>query len=239
VVASPRNFLAELRLYWVCTLPLLCKPTPFVQRLALKWLGWLPKQCHTKSALGFTLAEVLISLLILAEIATFTIPKVLYSSQNQQWNAEAKEAAAAVSAAYQQYQMTNTVTSSFNIGNLTPYLNYVQVDSVSLTDNMQTFNTIDCSNPGSPCLKLHNGATLSYGTGDIFSGTNMTNATVFYIDPDGKVTDGTTNGPGKAIQFTLYYNGRLTTRAGLTPGTVVNSNPYNPNAALDPPWFHW
>jgi type II secretory pathway pseudopilin PulG len=98
VVASPQNFLAELRLYWVCTLPLLCKPTPFVQRLALKWLGWLPKQCHTRSALGFTLAEVLISLLILAEIATFTIPKILISQQNVQKMAVFKEDIATIQA---------------------------------------------------------------------------------------------------------------------------------------------
>ncbi|MBL8031855.1 MAG: prepilin-type N-terminal cleavage/methylation domain-containing protein [Candidatus Doudnabacteria bacterium] len=41
---------------------------------------------------GFTLAELLIALVILGVIATFTIPKVLYANQNTKYNAIAKEA---------------------------------------------------------------------------------------------------------------------------------------------------
>lgn len=78
---------------------------------------------------GFTLAELLISLAILAEIATFTIPKVLTSQQNGKYNAAAKEAASMVSAASQQLQYTGTVSASTTGSELTPYLNYVKYDT--------------------------------------------------------------------------------------------------------------
>jgi prepilin-type N-terminal cleavage/methylation domain-containing protein len=51
-------------------------------------------------SLGFTLAELLIALAILGEIATFTIPKILSSQQNGTNKAKAKEAFSMVSSAY-------------------------------------------------------------------------------------------------------------------------------------------
>lgn len=75
---------------------------------------------------GFTLAELLISLAILGVIATFTIPKILSSQQNGQYNAEAKEVASMISGAYQAYSLNNTVSGSTTLGALTPYMNYVQ-----------------------------------------------------------------------------------------------------------------
>ena len=49
-----------------------------------------------KRASGFTLAELLISLAILGVIATFTIPKVLYSQQDSQKKAVFKEVIASL-----------------------------------------------------------------------------------------------------------------------------------------------
>ncbi|HEY9745532.1 MAG TPA: prepilin-type N-terminal cleavage/methylation domain-containing protein [Oculatellaceae cyanobacterium] len=49
---------------------------------------------------GFTLAELLIALSILGLIATFTIPKVLVAQQDMTYRANAKDVAAAISAAY-------------------------------------------------------------------------------------------------------------------------------------------
>lgn len=51
------------------------------------------------TATGFTLAELLIALLILGEIATFTTPKISSSSQNAQKNAVFKEMIGALSEA--------------------------------------------------------------------------------------------------------------------------------------------
>ena len=57
-----------------------------------------------RSSLGFTLAELLISLAILGVIATFTIPKILTSQQNSQKAAVTKEVIAMISGAFTAYQ---------------------------------------------------------------------------------------------------------------------------------------
>jgi prepilin-type N-terminal cleavage/methylation domain-containing protein len=179
---------------------------------------------------GFTLVEVLISLLILAEIATFTIPKLIIGQQNATYKAKAKEVAGMVAAAYQQYQFKNSpVPSTAGIQDLTPYMNYVSTDSSTVIDNVQDagFNTCG-SGSADFCLRLHNGAIFRYGRSITynFGGTSPTDKTWFVMDPDG-TSDGTTNGPGKAVAFYLYYNGRISSY-----GVANNSN-------QDPPWFTW
>jgi len=72
---------------------------------------------------GFTLAELLISLLIVGEIATFSIPKIINAQQNTVYNAKAKEALSSVAAAYNTYKMSNTVSVNTRFGDLTSYLN--------------------------------------------------------------------------------------------------------------------
>ena len=72
-----------------------------------------------------------------------------------------------------------------------------------------------------------------------FGGTNTTNGIWFFIDPDGRVTDGTTNGPGKSIQFWLYFNGRITDEGSLAPGTTNANAPRSANPAYVPSWFSW
>jgi len=187
---------------------------------------------------GFTLAELLISLAILGVIATFTIPKILTAQQNSQYNAKAKEAAAMISAAYESYkQQGNTPNTNTSAGNLTPFMNYVAVDSSSSIDLMYTDTTRACTG-GYGCIKLHNGGMLLWASGG-FMGTASTNAIYFYFDPDGIVTDGTTNGPGKSTCFWLYYNGRITSYANLTAGTIYAGGTAGPNSSYDPPWFQW
>jgi prepilin-type N-terminal cleavage/methylation domain-containing protein len=56
---------------------------------------------HRTYLIGFTLAELLIALTILGEIAAFTIPKIISSQQNGQKRAVTKEMIAMFSAAYQ------------------------------------------------------------------------------------------------------------------------------------------
>lgn len=178
---------------------------------------------YSKRQTGFTMAELLIALAILGMIATFTIPKIVTAQQTQQFNAIVKEGASAVSAALQQHRQAGLLTTNSSMDDLSQYMNYVAVDTSSTMDTYQTQTTRSCASWS--CLRLHNGAIMR------FDGTNFgtTSGNIWFeIDPDGKVTDGTTNGPGKATQFVLYYNGRITTQ-GVSSG----------NPARDPPWFSW
>jgi prepilin-type N-terminal cleavage/methylation domain-containing protein len=187
---------------------------------------------------GFTLAELLICLAILGEIATFTIPKILTSQQNGSYNAKAKEVIAMISIAYQQAQFAGTVTTSTKPTDLTPYMNYVGLDTVSWLDGTQTIGVYqDC--PSSMCLKLHNGAILLPYSTMSFNGTGANNAIVFKLDPDGKATDGTTNGPGKSLEIILFYNGRIATRGSMGVTAVSSDGSRTPAPAQDPPWFQW
>ena len=194
------------------------------------------KQSYPK---GFTLAELLISLGILGVIAAFTLPKILLAQQNNTYNASAKEAAAMISGAYQAYQQTGALSSSTAPDDLTPYMNYLAVDTTSTIDLFYENTTRDC-NTGFNCLKLHTGGTLLYYVGGSFGGSTSTRAIYFYFDPDGRVTDGTTNGPGKSVVFWLYYNGRITSYSNLLTGTLSGGGPpVNPDPSYDPPWFSW
>jgi len=185
---------------------------------------------------GFTLAELLIALSILGVIATFTIPKILTTQQNSKYNATAHEAASMIAAAYTAYSKDHAPSASTTPGDLTPYMNFVAADSSSTVDAFYEANTHDCATY--PCLKLHNGGMFSYETGG-FTGTSTTHAIYFYFDPDGRVTDGTTNGPGKSVCFWLYFNGRISSYANITPGTVYAAGTVNPDPVSDPPWFSW
>jgi prepilin-type N-terminal cleavage/methylation domain-containing protein len=186
---------------------------------------------------GFTLAELLICLVILGVIATFTIPKIITSQVNGQYNASAKEVASMISGAYTSYSRSNTVTSNTSAGDLTPYMNYVAPDSSTTIDLFQEATTRAC-NGGYSCVKLHNGGMLLWASAG-FMGTNTTNAVYFYYDPDARVTDGTTNGPGKSVCLWLYYDGRITSYTNLSPGTVYGGGTVGALPTADPPWFSW
>jgi prepilin-type N-terminal cleavage/methylation domain-containing protein len=107
---------------------------------------------------GFTLAELLIALAILGEIATFTIPKILSSQQNSQRIAVFKETIGALSEiTYYGYLQGDLTTS-----NVTSYyaskLNTVKICSTN------SFTQGCWSHPGGdtePGFVLHNGATLT------------------------------------------------------------------------------
>jgi prepilin-type N-terminal cleavage/methylation domain-containing protein len=188
-------------------------------------------------ARGFTLAELLIALLILGGIATFTIPKILSSQQLGQNKAVIKETFATIASAYSMYTLNNGASSSITMGALTPYMNYIAVDTTSIID--QPGGTYDCSASGLTCIKLHNGAILYYSNGVTFAGTNTTNALWFEIDPDGKNNATSQSSPGAGIWGFIYYNGRLSTHGGIVSGTVSSDMTRDPDSALDPTWFNW
>lgn len=200
----------------------------------------LSRLLHIRSCQqGFTLAEVLIALLILGEIATFTIPKVLHAQQNTQNNAKAKEAISMVMGAFQQAQLSGEIDQNTKLSDLTPYMNYTRFDNsgtISI-DQIYTQGTHSCTG-ARPCIWMHNGGAILFSD-YAFGGTGATDATYFKFDPDGKVTDGTTNGPGKAVSIFVYYNGRMTDEGHLAVGTSDSNNAYTANPSVVPPWFQW
>ncbi len=177
--------------------------------------------------MGFTLAELLSALAILGVIATFTIPKVLSSSQNGQKVAIAKEFASSISAAYQAYSLNTTPTATTNATDLMALMNYVRVDSSSSVDDVPFFNNINCA-AAHTCYTLHNGATaVIYNGSQPFGGTAATDYMAFQIDPDSTYS-GSTTGDGKGVEFFLYFNGRIVSKADSTGNTAHN-----------PSWFSW
>lgn len=133
---------------------------------------------------GFTLAELLISLAILGVIATFTIPKVLNSSQDQTAQSIAKEAAGMIAEAYQTYKIENTVDASFGIWDLTPYINYVSITTTTQVQVPPNGGVTNCDLM--PCLKMHNGSTIKYYTHTL-GGLNTTNDCIFKLIPMGSM----------------------------------------------------
>lgn len=188
---------------------------------------------------GFTLSELLIALAILGVIAVFTIPKVLQAQQGSAFKSAVKEVAGTVTQAESAAQLAGTLSQNSTFGDLTPYLNYVKYDTVTVIDDVQTGSNRTCGAGSWVCLRLHNGGIISYHLAQSFAGTGTTNGIYFYFDPDGKETDGTTNGPGKSVNMFLYYNGVIRTKATAQPNTVNSFGTYNPVANLDPPWFSW
>lgn len=182
------------------------------------------KMNSKETARGFTLVELLMALLILGELATFTTPKILTAQQSQRYNSQAKEAMGIIASAYQLYYSQGTLSASTTTGNILSYLNYVKTDSSTTIDQSYSYGTTTCSTGANLCYVMHNGGILRGYSTTTFGGTNTTNNIWFLYDPDA-TTDGTTNGPGKSLLIYLYYNGRVSTYSGVN------------NTTSDPPWF--
>ncbi len=188
---------------------------------------------------GFTLTELLIGLAILGIVATFTIPKILATQQNSQKVALAKEAISSVAAAYQMLILKSGVSINTKIADVQPYLNYVAIDTTSqLDDRVGANGMYDCSS-GTTCLRMHGGGTLYWPMYGSFNTTNPLQVVYFFYDPDSMRTGIAGDAPGKAVCFTLYMSGRITTLGNVDPGSIIPSGEvFNPGA-WDPTWYKW
>jgi prepilin-type N-terminal cleavage/methylation domain-containing protein len=190
---------------------------------------------------GFSLVELLLTLAIMGLLMAFTIPALFQmpaSKQTAKYTQMARNAAFMILSSYERYKTANsTVLSTVTPSNLTPYMNYVKVDSTSTIDSYNGATTDNCATANFTCLRLHNGGMLAYQNLEAFGGTNTTNAIYFKFDPDGRQTDNTTNGPGKALVVFLQYNGTLHSW-GTLPTTVQSStSSYSATPTNDPVWF--
>ena len=149
----------------------------------------------------------------------------------------AQEVAAILSEAIQTYRLNNTISASTSWTDITPYINYVYIDSVTPIDSVPTFTTYGC-NPGLYtlfCLSMHNGGKIRLGNSS-FSGTTSNNVIGVEYDPDGSYS-GSTSGEGKAIGFNFYYDGKVDS-FGVQQGSVCDSNGCF-TSDPDPDWFSW
>jgi len=194
-------------------------------------------KCSVGEPRGFTLSELLIALVILGVIATFTIPKVLQSQQDARFKSIAKETAGALSESFALFKAKSGITSTTSMNDISPYINYIRVDSASIVDNRPTQGTVDCSGATRVCLLLANGSILNYATNVTFGGITNLNAVSALLDPDGKQAVG-----GEAVQFWIYTDGKLRTIGTREVNTAWNSGaPQSggPVPAEDPSWFSW
>ena len=185
---------------------------------------------------AFTLAELLIALTILGIIASFTVPKVLQSQQNTQYKSYGKEAIAMVTQAFTIYQSSNPLTVNTQPANLTPYMNYIRVDSTSLVDNSINAASYNCAGVNKLCLQLHNGAMLFMSTVNTFGVADSSHYIFFWLDPDGQA-----DVPGQTLVIQLFFDGRVNTSGSklATDDTYISGSPAGYGADSDPSWFSW
>ena len=188
---------------------------------------------------GFSLAEVLLALTIVAAIAAFAIPKVLEEHKGKQAKAFAKAAAIEVASAYQQYRLDNaSVTTSMTIADFwEEYGDYVSIETSGSVDDKNNQTDLTCTSTNR-CYKMRNDATIWMVSSRPFGNTENTNAISFRVDPF-EGYSGTTTGSEKAVQFFLYYNGRLKSRNNVDPNTYVASSSYSPGTTHDPDYWSW
>ncbi len=190
----------------------------------------------SKNTLGFTLAELLSALAILGVIATFTIPKVLTSSQNGQSNAMGKEAMASLSQMHLVAQLNGTLSSTTTGIDILNSLNYIKTTTTGNLDQYNGFSSIDCA-ATTPCYFLANGGAIR-AANESFGGTDGLRALRFWFDPDGEYS-GSTTGASKSLQIFVYYNGRVRTRGTIEPNTVSSTATSQPSTTADPTWLVW
>lgn len=192
---------------------------------------------------GFSIAELLIALLILGEIAAFTIPKIISAQQRSQSAAKAKEVAGMIAGAYQQYARSNQITTTTTAGVFTQYMNYTSIATTGQLDDIPPWNAVyDCSS-NVTCLRLHNGGMLFTRNSGRYYGTSTSHMVDYFFDPDGIRTGLAADGPGKTVIFTVFANGRISSVGAGSSGAMVDDVGDNLTGVAgsnwDPSWFSW
>lgn len=186
---------------------------------------------------GFTLAELLLALSILAVISTATIPKILQAQSSQKFNSIAKETAGTMSNILLNLRVNNLLSPNTTTADFTPYLNYLKVVTIGSVDGFEgEGSTRSCTLY--TCVLLANGSMVHFNPTISFGGTGNLRAIWWGIDPDGVVT--TSGGNGNSLIFFTYYNGRIRDFGTIEPNTQEVSWTYpGPCPECNPSWFSW
>ena len=235
--SRPMGARVEMSLWLACCAALYLKPSDWLKQKARRDLDWLPDCCHQRSLAGFTLAELLICVAILGVIATFTIPKLMVRTQSEQYTAAAKDVFSTLSNAYQQHLQNGLLNANTYPKDLTPYINYVAIDTSSSIDFSTSAALSSTCSATDPCLRLYDGSLLQLRN-HYFSGTSTTHVIDFFFDPDGKLTDTVATGPNRSLNIFLYYTGRTATRASIITSCINIACPLSPSGT-EPFWFRW
>lgn len=178
---------------------------------------------------GFTLVELLIALLIIGEISTFTIPKVINAQQDGRKKTILREMFATYSGVLAEGVVTNGLDQGggnyvFN-DYVAPKLNAVKMCTQAITQGCWT---------GSDCIQAPNGGggqVFSNGayTCGLFTGTSAQNADNFWIDWNG---DAGPNLEGDdRIRLTACFN--QSCPGGQRAGTIVSYNSAQSQSLFD------
>jgi prepilin-type N-terminal cleavage/methylation domain-containing protein len=178
---------------------------------------------------GYTLAELITALAIYGLLATFTIQKILTTQRYAAYNANLKEMMSTVAQAYERFRNERGASSTATAYDLLPYINYVRQDTSSTVQTNDS-PTHTCDNGPWYCYVMHNGGILLLFSGQSFGGTSNLHAIAVLYDPDG-------SGPVMGCWMTLYYNGRITTLAKMTSGTVTSLGPES--IVSEPSWVRY
>lgn len=164
---------------------------------------------------GFTLAELLIALLILGVISAFTIPKILANQQNQEKKAVMRETIAALSEVIYTGKMKGEITTSNAFQYVLDHVNALKLcPTNSLTEGCAVAAMYQETTPG---FTLPNGAWVSVNS------AVETDVKRMHIDWNGSDGPNAWGPTGDTIHVlggitnTTYANGRGPVR----PGTVV------------------
>lgn len=196
---------------------------------------------------GFSLVELLITLLIMGVIAAATVPSLFSTSQTgkdtTKYTTIARNTAFMMLSAYENYKTANAGSAwSTKIFSLTPYMTYLQVDTSTATridgplsgtwsTGSQTCGAQFIGN--NYCYHLQNGGTIWFNDAYYFGSTNSTNAIWFDFDPD-------SSGPAEALQFWLTFDGHIYTVKNLpttvTTGYIFSTSTQTPTTQ-DASWF--
>ena len=186
------------------------------------------KRTHRVAARGFSLPELLLVLLILGNIAAFSIPKILHSQEGAQRKAVFRETIAAYNEAFyvgiltNQFQAGNCATCAANEVPLNAYvktsMNYVKWCDQAFADGCWV--NAACLEPTEPAQILASGASTC-GIRDKLTTQNNDN---FWIDWDGPTRGSNLEGIDQIRVRICIKDGCPN---GQRPGTVI---PY-PSAA--------